>query len=216
MNLIIIGAGKGISQATAKIFGTQGFKVGLISRSQDKLNTLSAELSVLGVECAVATGDAGDAASLNGAIDQIIHLHGSPDVVLFNAFSFRSKGISDESWEDIVKSLHVNAGGAFHVLKRFLPEFQSRGYGKLFFTGGVLATAPMPRFLALGIGKAAMRNLVLAAAKTVSGTDVHVATLTVAGMVREGDNHYAPLSIAAQIMALFKQKSSEYQAEVVY
>lgn len=216
MNLLIIGAGKGISQATAKIFGTAGFRVGLISRSHDKLNMLSAELSILGVECAVATGDAGDAASLNGAIDQIAHLHGLPDVVLFNAYYLRSKNVSEENWDDIRKSLDVNAGGAFYVLKRFLPEFQSRGYGKLFFTGGVLATSPMPRFLALGMGKAAMRNLVLAAAKTVSGTEVHVATLTVAGIVREGDPHYAPLSIAAQMMALYKQKPAEYQTEVVY
>lgn len=216
MNLLIIGAGKGISQATAKIFGTAGFRVSLISRSQDKLNMLSAELSILGVECAVATGHAGDAESLNSAIDRIVDLQGLPDVVLFNAYSFRSKSVSEENWEDIRASLDVNAGGAFHVLKRFLPEFQSRGYGKLFFTGGGLATAPMPRFLALGMGKAAMRNLVLAAAKIVSGTEVHVATLTVAGMVREGDPHYAPLSIAAQMMALYRQKPAEYQTEVVY
>ncbi len=216
MNLIIIGAGKGISQATAKIFGAQGFRVGLISRSEEKLNSLADELAALGVDTAVSAADVAHAGALEAAVEQIISLHGTPDVVLFNAYTYRAKAIQDETWDAIKQQMDINAGGAFHVLKKFLPLFLSRGQGKLFFTGGGLALKPMPRMLGLSMGKAAMRNLVLAASSVASGSNVHVATITVNGIVREGDARYTPHAIAELYWSLYQQQRGEYQPEIVY
>ena len=47
--LAIVGAGPGLGAAVARRFGAEGFSVALISRSQDRVDALAAELSAAGV-----------------------------------------------------------------------------------------------------------------------------------------------------------------------
>ena len=216
MLVIIIGAGAGISQSVAELFGQKGFKIALISRSEEKLNTQVATLTAAGVDAVYALGDAGDEASLTHAIEGIILHYGEPDLILYNAFTFNMKPIASETWETVKAQLDVNVGGAFHVLKMFVPKFKARNSGKIFITGGGLALQPMMRILALGIGKAAMRNMVLAVAQEARNTTVHIATLTVSGFVKPEDPKNSPKLIAEQYWRLYEQQPGQYETEVVY
>jgi short-subunit dehydrogenase len=47
--IAIIGAGPGLGQATARRFGTEGFSVALISRTQTNVDGLVAELEAEGI-----------------------------------------------------------------------------------------------------------------------------------------------------------------------
>lgn len=47
--LAIVGAGPGLGAATARRFGAEGFQLALISRHQDRVDTLAAELTDTGV-----------------------------------------------------------------------------------------------------------------------------------------------------------------------
>lgn len=74
----------------------------------------------------------------------------------------------------------------------------------------------MPQFLGVSIGKAALRNLVLAAAESVNGTAMHIATLTVFGMIGGDEPRYAPDNIAEEYWKLYLQKPDEYITEIQY
>jgi short-subunit dehydrogenase len=215
MNILIIGAGPGLSRSVANLFGQNGFTVTLVSRNEDKLNHEVKELEAKNIKADYIIADAADEKSLTTILHNLQSTGQLPDVIIYNAFSF-SKGIEDETWDSLRKQLDVNVGGAFNVLKTALPAMQESGKGKLFFTGGGFGIEPHPDYIGIGIGKAALRNLVQAAARKVEGTNVHVATVTVCGFIGGSDPKYAPDKIAEQYWGLYNQQQGEFEIEVVY
>lgn len=216
MLAIIIGAGTGISQAVARHFGSKGFAIGLVARNQEKLLQEVNDLKNKGIQAVSAVGDSGNEFSLQAALDQIHAALGPADLILYNASASVYKPIEDETWESITHQMAVNAGGPFHVLKRYLPACRAENKGKLFFTGGGLSLNPQPAMVGLSMGKAAMRNLVLGAANGVKGTGVHIATVTVTGYVRQEDPKYNPDAIAGLFWNLYQQPQGKFETEIIY
>lgn len=216
MQVTIIGAGAGISKSVAKLFGSKGYAIALISRSEDKLKTEVAELKNMGIDAIYEVADAGVEGSLNSALDNIRDRIGHADMILYNAYSPVFKSIENETWESIRKQLDVNVGGAFFLLKKTIPYFKKENKGKLFFTGGGLAIYPQPSLTGLSMGKAALRNLILGTAEDFKGTNVHIATVTITGFVKDEDPKYNPQAIAEQYWGLFNQTVGEFETEVIY
>jgi short-subunit dehydrogenase len=215
MNILILGAGPGLSHSIATLFGAKGFAVTLVSRNEEKLQQEVKELEALNIEADYTVADVGDEKSLATVLDNFKSAENLPAMILYNAFSF-SKSIEEESWESLRKQLDVNVGGAFNTIKAILPVMQKAGKGKLFFTGGGFAIDPHPDYVGIGLGKAALRNLVQAAARKVEGTNVHIATLTVYGFIGGPDAKYAADKIAEQYWELFNQQQGEFEMEVAY
>jgi NADP-dependent 3-hydroxy acid dehydrogenase YdfG len=216
MLITIIGAGAGVSQSVAELFGHKGFKVALISRNEEKLKTQIEKLNTAGIDTVYAVGDAGDERSLINAIEKIHSEYGLSDVVLYNAYTPNMKGLAAETWESIKIQMDTNVGGAFQILKHLLPKFKERNSGKLFFTGGGLSMQPMPRILALGMGKAALRNMIQAVSAETRNTHVHIATVTICGYVKQEDPKNSPALIAEQFGKLYDQAPGSYETEVIY
>ncbi|GAA4396174.1 SDR family oxidoreductase [Nibrella viscosa] len=216
MQITIIGAGPGISQAVARLFGQKGYSVALVARNEDKLKEQVQELEEFGIKGVYAVADVADEPSLTTALGQIQEQLGPADLVLYNAVAAGRRDILDEDWESFRAALDVNVGGAFTLVKQILPTYLKENKGKLFFTGGGLALYPSPMFTALSVGKAGLRAFVQALAQRVKGTNVHIATVTVCGMVNPHDPKYNPDAIANQFWQLFQQSPGEYQTEIVY
>ena len=60
MSIVIIGAGPNLGMAVARRFGREGLAVGLVSRTQTKLDRLAAELEGEGITAAGAPADKRD------------------------------------------------------------------------------------------------------------------------------------------------------------
>jgi short-subunit dehydrogenase len=172
-------------------------------------------LGAANIKADYKVADVGDEKSLTTILDNLKSCECLPDVILYNAFSL-SKGIEDETWDSLKKQLDVNVGGAFNLIKAIVPNMQKAGKGKLFFTGGGFAVDPHPDYVGVGLGKAALRNLVQAAAKKVEGTNIQVVTLTVLGFIGGPDPKYAADKIAVQYWRLFNQQQGDFEVEVVY
>lgn len=215
-HILILGSGPGLSRAVACLFGNGGFSVTLVARREEKLKAEVALLQAQGIEARYRVADLGDAEALSTLLNGYRQAHSLPDVVLFNAYTRGLGGFADEEWTNLQKLMDVNVGAAFAVLKALLPAFKAAGRGCLFFTGGGFALNPSARSVGVGISKAALRNLVMAAAEDASGTGVHVATLTVRGYIGGDDPKYAPSEIARNYWTLFMQRPDEFQTEIVY
>ncbi|WP_210522162.1 SDR family NAD(P)-dependent oxidoreductase [Hymenobacter terricola] len=217
MQITIVGAGPGISHSVAMLFGSKGYAVGLIARNEEKLQGEVAALAKAGITAAYAVGDAANEASLVAALAKLTRELGDADAVLYTALARAApKPLEAESWESIQQQLAVNVGGAFTVLKTYLPAYKQQNKGRLFFTGGGLSMAPSPVLVGLSMGKAALRNLVIGAALSVQGTNVQVTTLTVNGVVKDDDPKYSAPAIAEQFWHLFNQTPGHFEAEVIY
>ncbi|MGL5318195.1 MAG: SDR family NAD(P)-dependent oxidoreductase, partial [Bacteroidales bacterium] len=69
--IIIIGAGPGISHAVAERFGKEGYRVDLIGRNESKLDELREGLEKQGINSCYVVADAGNHKALKNAIDQL-------------------------------------------------------------------------------------------------------------------------------------------------
>ena len=216
MNILIIGAGPGLSRSVSNLFGQKGFNVSLVARNEQKLQQEIKELEAKNIKANYKVLDACDENSFTAFLENLKSSESFPDVILYNAFAYTQNGIENETWDSLKNQLDVNVGAAFSVLKTTLPIMMKNNYGKLFFTGGGFGIDPSPDLIGLSMGKAALRNLVHAAAKNVAGSNVHVATLTVCGFIGGSDSKYAPDEIAKRYWELFEQTQENFEVEIQY
>ena len=213
--IVIFGAGPGLSQSIARLFGKQGFSISLVARNEQRLQTLTGELNDAGISASYKVCDMADEQSLTTVMQQY-EAEGMPDVVLFNAFMFFAGGFDQETWTHLKEEFDIDFGAAFNIIKRWLPLYREAGRGKLFFTGGGLALYPMDEYLGVSVTKAALRAMVYAAAKEAEGTDVHIATVTIKGNIRGEDPKYAPDEIAKEYWTLYEQQPAAFEIERIY
>jgi NADP-dependent 3-hydroxy acid dehydrogenase YdfG len=182
-HLLIVGAGPGISAATARRFGADGYAVGLVARREAALADLQSELAAHGVLAGRATADAGDPASLTAAVELFVDTFGPVDVLLYNVSAGRQVDVEELSPEDLLADLAVGAVGLQTAVRAVLPGMRERGAGTVLVTGGGSADHPITALATLGVQKAAVRALAQVQAHALAPSGVHVATVTVRGFV---------------------------------
>jgi short-subunit dehydrogenase len=183
MHLLIVGAGPGISAATARRLGSAGDSLSLIARREAALIEYQDELSDTGMVIGRMPADAGDPASLAAAIDVCLETFGPVDVLLYNVSVGRPAAVPDLAPEDLLADLAAGAVGLQTAVRAVLPGMRERGSGTVLATGGGTADRPMASLATLGVQKAALRSLAQVQAAGLAEFGVHVATVTIRGLV---------------------------------
>lgn len=184
-HLLIVGAGPGISAATARQFGREGYAVGLIARREEALAELQAELGSQGILAGRAPAQSGDPASLTSAVELLVETFGPVDVLLFNVSVGRQVTVPDLAPEVLLADVAAGAVGLQTAVRAVLPGMRERGGGTVLATGSVSADKPIASMATLGVQKAALRALVQVQAAGLADDGVHVATVTIRGLVGE-------------------------------
>jgi NADP-dependent 3-hydroxy acid dehydrogenase YdfG len=195
-HLLIIGAGPGISAATARRFGREGYGVGLVARREEALADLGAALRDDGIRTAWAAAEAGDPGSLTDAVLRLVGELGPADVVLYNVSVGREVTVPELTPDDLLGDLAAGAVGLQTAVRAVLPGMRERGGGTVLVTGGGSADKPIRSMATLGVQKAALRALAEVQAIALADDGVHVATVTVRGFVGE-DRQITPHVVAA-------------------
>ncbi|HEU4405830.1 MAG TPA: SDR family NAD(P)-dependent oxidoreductase [Polyangiaceae bacterium] len=212
---IIVGVGPGLGVALAERFGREGRKVGLVARRAGELEGHRRALAERGVEAVAAAGDAGDEASLRGAVERAAADLGEVETLVYNAFAPRQGRPSKLDPKALVDDFRVNVAGALVAAQAVLPALRARGGGAILFTGGGLALDPYPDFASVAVGKAGIRNLALSLAKELAPENIHVATVTICGFIKEG-TPFAPAAIADAYAELAAEPKDAWRAELVF
>ena len=184
-SIMIIGAGPGIGQAVATKFGKRGWTIVLTGRSAERLAKLASELSMQGISAHAVQADATDGAALRAAITEADSITGGLTVVHFNAAVIREQDLFSMSDEEVTTDLAINVAGGLHTIRSAVALFGDRG-GTILVTGGGLAISPHETYASLGVGKAALRNIVQALAAPLAQRNIRIATATVSTPVRPG------------------------------
>lgn len=216
MKGMIIGAGQGLSRAIALLFGEKGFSITLVSRNEEKLAKEARRLTNMGIKVDYAVADAGNEDSLQNVLNSMIVDGIVPDFIVYNAYVPSRTSLLDETWDSLRAQLDVNVGGTFNLLKTMIPVFEKSGKGKIFVTGGGYALHPGADSIGVSIGKAAQRNLTIAAAQKVADLNIHIATVTICGVIDGKDPKYASNKIAEKYWELYNQASGKFESEIVY
>ncbi|WP_324274168.1 SDR family NAD(P)-dependent oxidoreductase [Blastococcus brunescens] len=195
-HLLVVGAGPGISQATARRLGAQGFAVGLVARRDGPLGEVGRALRGGGVRTEWTTADAGDPRSLTPAVESLTAALGPVGVLLYNVSVGRSAAVPDLAPDDLLGDLAAGAVGLQTAVLAVLPGMRERGAGTVLVTGGGSADRPVPSMASLGVQKAALRALAEVQARALAPDGIHVAAVTVRGLVGDGDRRISPERVA--------------------
>lgn len=210
--LVIIGAGKGISQAVAEKFGKNGFSVALIARKQEKLASLTKILINAGIDAHFFIGNAGDADSIKDAFEQIWEKFDTIDAVHYNAAKLKMVNIASETADGLTRDFKVNVAGIMTVVNLVLPDMEKKKEGTILLTGGGFALEPNPDYGSLAIGKAGVRNLANALHLALKPKNIFVGTVTVCGTVSPTAEKHTPVNIAEQFWKLYTDRN-EYEIQ---
>lgn len=207
-----MGPGNGIS--IAKRFGREGFEILMVARNGEKLNTYVAELAGMGIKSFAYPADIADSESFTQILENIISEHADIDILHYNASSYNPAIPSQISLPVFLSDLNINVVGALLAAKAVFQQMKDRGHGTLFFTGGGTALKAPAILASLGVGKAAMRNLVFSIAQEGAPLGIHAATVTITGMVKAG-TRFDPDLIADEFWRLYQLPKDKWETEVV-
>ena len=213
---LVVGAGPGIGSAVGMAFAREGFGVALAARNAARLQPHCDEIRRATHRAARAySADAGDPDSLRALFQQVTAELGSPEVVVFNA-AHSCKGrpteLDPEQW---LEDFRCNVVGAAVCARLAAGPMKERGHGSILITGGGFADEPSAPYASLSADKAALRNLTHSLAQELGGHGIHVATVTVYGLLQVG-SHFDPQRIAATYVRLHHQTRGKFETEVVY
>jgi NADP-dependent 3-hydroxy acid dehydrogenase YdfG len=209
---VVVGVGPGLGAAIARRFHRGGYPVGLVARRPETLHGLAAEL---GDRTAVAPADAGDPRALESAIETVTAQLGEPAVLVYNAAIGAGDSADELDADEFNARCRTNIGGAFAAARLVSEPMRRAGRGTIILTGGRLAVHPMAAYTALSVGKAGIRALALALHEAWAPEGVHVATVTIHGLIGSDERH-APDAIAESFWSLHEQPAGAWDAELVY
>ena len=125
---VITGAGSGVGAATARALAKQGWRIALVGRRREVLESVAAEIpGALVVPCDI--GDA-DAVAAMGA--RVLAEFGTVDV-LVNAAGTNApqRALEVLSLADYRAMMDTNLNGAYYCVQAFLPQMRARGSGTI-------------------------------------------------------------------------------------
>ncbi|KAI5357576.1 Putative short-chain dehydrogenase/reductase SDR, NAD(P)-binding domain superfamily [Septoria linicola] len=221
--LVVLGSGPGIGVAVAQNFSVRGFThVALVSRNGDRLkqdqDQVLEAIQERGYSCQVKTWtcDLADLDALKKTLGEIEGF-GSLECVLFNAARVAGKPPLEEDIKAIEADFRLTNLALYEAALWAVPKLQAvteEDRSPSFFVTSTtqLWKEPVPDLVSLSMVKSAQRALVLSLHNKY-GKDVHVALLSIGGVVSPDAKNLSPENIAAKAYALYKQKKDAWERE---
>ena len=128
---LVTGATEGIGRATALALGRAGYRVGICSRSSDKVAATLAELRAEGVSAAGAAADVADPAQVRHLVDQVRAELGEIDVLVNNAGVLIARPFDELTLEDWDATMATNLRSLYLTTHLILPGMRTRRHGTI-------------------------------------------------------------------------------------
>ncbi|MCB0527961.1 MAG: SDR family NAD(P)-dependent oxidoreductase [Saprospiraceae bacterium] len=215
MKLLLIGMGPGNGLSIARRFGREGFHILMVARNKAKLEQYVSDLAAEGILATGIPADIADEKAFKEAMQQVAAEHQDITILHYNASAYNPATPSGISLEVLHSDLSINLIGAIIAVQAVFPLMKSRKRGTIFLTGGGTALQAPAMLASLGMGKAGLRNLAFSLAQECKPLGIHVATLTISGMVQPGTK-FDPDLIAEKFWTLYEQARDNWETEVIW
>jgi len=128
---LVTGATEGIGRATALALGRAGYRVGICSRSIEKVEATLAELRAQGVTAAGAAADVADPDQVRHLVEQVRGTLGEIDVLVNNAGVLIARPIEELTLEDWDVTMATNLRSLYLTTRLVLPGMRTRRQGTI-------------------------------------------------------------------------------------
>lgn len=129
---IVTGVGSGLGKAAALALSRQGAAVGLVARTESRLEEVAAEIKALGGRALVVPGNVAKTEDCKRVADRVAEGLGGIDIVVNSAFrGDKSEPFESADLEFWRKVFEVNLWGPLQLVQACVPELTARGGGSV-------------------------------------------------------------------------------------
>ena len=214
---VIVGIGPGTGAACAERFSEEGYKVSIISRSEERLAAFHEAIP----HTMPYRADLKESEVYRETLERIVVDHGVPKVVVHNATQATFGRYTDIEIAKFERNFTVNAAGLLVTAQVFGPKMVEQGEGSIIVTGNTAATRGKPDYVGWAPTKAAQRILAEALARDLGPSGVHVAYVIIDAAIdmpfarkRRGDHpddfFAKPKDLAGEIYRVAHQPRSAW------
>ncbi|MFC3606701.1 3-oxoacyl-ACP reductase FabG [Stutzerimonas tarimensis] len=186
-SVLVTGASSGIGLGIARVFASQGARVAVSARHQDKLDQVVKALAAEGLAVTGYTADVSDPQAVRRLANAVGMAQGGIDVLCANAGIFPSAPLESMSPEDWDLVMNTNAKGSFLCVQACLPYLREAEYGRVILTSSI--TGPItgfPGWAHYGASKAAQLGFMRTAAIELAADGITVNAVLPGNILTEG------------------------------
>ena len=218
---LVTGVGPGTGTSVVKRFAIAGYKVAMLSRSEERLLNLQAEIpNTVAYPC-----DVSNEQQMSDVINKVKNDLGVPDVLVHNAVKGGRGNFLEIKPKDLLKNFEVNTMGLLYLARGFAQEMIDRGNGSIIVTGNTSARRGKPWFATTAPTKAAQRILAESIAREIGPKGIHVSYILIDAAIdvpwtreawpeKPDDFFMKPNSIADEIFHITNQDKSAWTFDV--
>ncbi len=196
--IAIIGAGPGLGLASARRFGAEGFNVALLSRTQEHVDALTAELLDGGITARGYAADVRDPEALNAALARAADELGTVEILQYSPVPSKEylRPVLETTPEELRSALEFSALGATAAMRSVLPGMRVLGRGTALFINGSSAVRPNPNYAGTSAAFAAESAYAQMLHDALAPEGIHVAQLIIPLGIGGGDAAHEPEALA--------------------
>jgi NAD(P)-dependent dehydrogenase (short-subunit alcohol dehydrogenase family) len=142
--VVVTGASAGLGRATALAFARRGWRVALVARGRERLESAAAEARSAGGEALVLPADVADASAVSNAADQVVDAWGRINVWINNAMASVFSPVAEITPEEFRRVTEVTYLGQVHGTLAALHHMRRRNQGTIVQIGSVLSYRSIP------------------------------------------------------------------------
>ena len=176
---VVVGVGPGNGAAFARKFANAGYRVALLARNLDYLNTLAIEIP----DAKAYAYDVTDVEKSPSVFQQIKKDLGPVQVLVYNAGAGKFATIDDTAAQDFEAAWRTNALGLLVAAQQVIPDMRRARYGNIIIIGATASLKGGAGFAPFASAKAAQRSLAQSMARHLGPDKIHVAYVILDGMV---------------------------------
>ena len=190
---IVTGGAGGIGSRIAKEFASQGARVVVASRGQEKLDKIVAEIKSVGDEALGVATDVTDPAQVDNMVSRTISEFGQVDIMVNNAggamFIKPAEELLPEEWN---AAIALNLNSVFLCSVAVSKNMIERKFGKIINISSVAGMRLSPNFVHYGAAKAAVINLTKGLAVSWGPHNINVNCIAPGLTATEGVANWLP------------------------
>ncbi|MEV0089563.1 SDR family NAD(P)-dependent oxidoreductase [Saccharopolyspora sp. NPDC050642] len=202
--IAIVGAGKGLGAAIARRFGSEGFAVALISRNQEHVDAVAAELAAEGVTARGYTANVRHPDSLSKALDQAGQDLGPVEVLMYSPLPQKEflRPVLETTPADLTGAVEFSIYGPVTAVHQVLQGMRFLGRGTVLFVNGGSAARPNPKVAGTSIAFAGETAYGQMIHDTLAADNIHVGQLIIPGAISPGHPTHDPDVLAEALWAM--------------
>jgi NADP-dependent 3-hydroxy acid dehydrogenase YdfG len=205
--VIITGASSGIGEATAKLLASQGAKVVLGARREEKLKQLVDEIQSAGGQAVYGVMDVTNPSDNAKIVELAQETFGGVDVIFLNAGIMPTAPLSAMKTDEWSQTVDINIKGVLNGVAAVLPTFVRQKSGHIIANSSVAGLKAYQGGAVYGGTKWFVRDFmeVLRMESAQEGTNIRTATIYPAAINTELLNTITHEFAAQAMTALYKQ-----------